>query len=209
MKTLERQLRCFNAERWNDEIKHGNWTKGNDMTQKTSITKLELVEPTKDLAPSTEGKWGKLLNIFNPLGAIASMYATTLAYKIETKRLEAEIVRIENQAAIAHSVIDKTYQLKMEELLQKRIALVGFYASVNAELDRLHIERMTVLEMAKCSQQHVFVSGLSLEERQMLKEMTLEILRELPRFGEQANISLQKLVQALPPVEIPPRLLSE
>jgi hypothetical protein len=180
------------------------------MNQKTSsITKLDSVELTKEVTPSVEGKWSGLLSVFNPLGAIATIYAKTLAYKIETKRLEVEIVRIENQAAIAHNVIDKTYRLKMEELFQKRIALVGFYATVNAELDRLHIERVVVLEMAKLAQQQTFASGLTIEERREYKEMTLEIIRELPRFGEQANVSLQKLVLALPPVEIPPRLLSE
>ena len=63
--------------------------------------------------------------------------------------------------------------------------------------------------MAQIAQQQTFAQGITLEERQMHKEMTMELVRELPKFADQANCSLQQLVQALPPVQIPPRLLSE
>ena len=39
------------------------------------------------------------------------------------------------------------------------------------------------------------------------KEMAVEITKELPRFGEKSNESLQKIIDALPPVEISPKLL--
>ncbi len=169
--------------------------------------KIDSVIPVKDFNNSTDGKWIPILKAFNPFGAIADSYAKTLAYKIETKRLDVELVRIKEQANIAHNLIDKSYKLKMEELLQRRISLIGFYETVNAELQRLHIERVKVLEMAQFAQQKAFESGLSLEERQLFKEMSVEMTRELPNFGDKANESLQKLVQALPPVDISPKLL--
>ena len=156
---------------------------------------------------SMDSKWLPIIKAFNPFGAIAESYAKTLAYKIETKRLEVELTRIKEQANIAHNVIDKSYKLKMEELLQRRFSLVAFYETVNAELQRLHIERVKVLEMAQLAQQKAFESGLSLEERQLYKDMSVEMTRELPNFGDKSNESLQKLVQALPPVEISPKLL--
>jgi len=168
---------------------------------------IEAVAPAKEFHKSTDGKWVPILKAFNPLGAIADAYAKTLAYKIESKRLDVEIKRINEQAAIAHDVIDKSFKLKMEELSHRRIALVGFYQTVNAELERLHIERVKVLEMAQLAQQKAFEAGLALEERQMFKEMSIEMTRELPNFGSKANESLQQLVQALPPVEISPKLL--
>ena len=78
---------------------------------------------------------------------------------------------------------------------------------VNAELERLHIERTKVLEMAQMAQQKAFENNISFEEKQMYKEMAIEMTRELPNFGDKSNQSLQQLVQALPPVEISPKLL--
>lgn len=178
-------------------------TKGNGQ----SPGKIDSVIPVKDFNKSTDGKWITILKAFNPFGAIAESYAKTLAYKIETKRLDIELTRIKEQANIAHNVIDKSYKLKMEELLQRRISLIGLYETVNAELQRLHIERVKVLEMAQLAQQKTFEPGLSLEERQLFKEMSVEMTRELPNFGDKSNESLQKLVQALPPVDISPKLL--
>ena len=79
-----------------------------------------------------------------------------MAYKIETKRLEVELDRIEKQANIAHHVIDNSFKLKMEELTHRRIALVRLYETVNVELERDHIERVEVLKMAQIAQQQSF-----------------------------------------------------
>ena len=171
-----------------------------------SVGKIAPVAPL-NMQNVSDGKWIPILKAFNPFGAIAESYAKTLAYKIETKRLEVEIIRIKEQANIAHNIIDKTFKLKMEELQHRRIALIGFYGTVNAELERLHIERTQVLKMAQMAQQKAFENNLSFEERQMYKEMAIEMTRELPNFGDKSNQSLQQLVQALPPVEISPKLL--
>ena len=176
-------------------------------TNNDSVGKIDKVEPAREFHNSTGGKWIPILKAFNPLGAIADSYAKTLAYKIETKRLEVELARIEEQANIAHHMIDDSFKLKMEELTHRRIAIVGFYETVNAELERLHIERVQVLEMAQLAQQKSFEKGLPIEERQLYKDMAIEMTKQLPHFGDKANESLQQLVQALPPVEISPKLL--
>lgn len=176
--------------------------------QKPIIT-INNIESSHLPSPSVAGKWATVLEAFNPLGSIVDMYARTLAYKIETKRLDAELRRMEAQAAIAHDVLDKTFQLKMAELANRRMELMAFYQTVNTELDRLHIERAEILKMAQAVQEKILAKGISLEERQLFKDMTMELVRELPKFADQANRSLQQLVEALPPVQIPPRLLTE
>lgn len=173
----------------------------------SSVGKIEKVDSARDFHRATENKWVGIIKAFNPLGPIAEAYAKTLAYKIEAKRLDVELTRIKEQASVAKRVIDKTFELKMEELLQRRIALVNFYNTVNNELQRLHIERIKVLEMAEAAQKKAFENNLTIEERQMFKEMAIEMTKQLPNFGNSANESLQKLVQALPPVNISPNLL--
>lgn len=175
--------------------------------KETSIARINGVQPAREFHQSTGDKWIEILKAFNPLGPIADAYARTLAYKIETKRLDIELARINKQADIAHDAIDKTFRLKMEELEHRRIALIGFYQAVSVELQQIHIERATVLEMAQVAQQKAFEAGLTLEERQIYKEMSIEMIRELPSFGDKSNESLQKLVQALPPLAISPKLL--
>lgn len=137
---------------------------------------------------------------------MADAYAKTLAYKIETKRLDVELVRVREQATMAHHLINTSFGLKMTELEHRRMALSGFYQAVNAELEWLHIERALVLEMAKAAQQKAFAGGLSIAERLLYQEMCLAIISQLPIFGDKANESLQKLVQALPPVALSSKL---
>lgn len=172
------------------------------------LSRIECVNPVQDINQSQDdGQWGAVVRTFSPLGIIAESYAKTLAYKIETKRLEIELSRINRQAENIHHGIDKTYNLKMEELEHRRMSLLSFYKTVNSELERLHIERETVLEMAKMAQNKAFESNICMEERQLYKEMALEMVREIPNFGDKSNESLQKLVQALPPVEITSKIL--
>ena len=175
------------------------------MDESKSIAKFDAVIPSD--IDSKESKWSGVLKAFNPLGAITECYAKTLAYKIETKRLDVEIERINAQAATYHDVIDKTFKLKMEELQQRRLSLNRFYDSVNKELDYMHIERTKVLEAALFAQKQMMDPKRSIEEKNMFKEMSIEMMRQLPAFGTNSNETLQKLVNALPPVAISPKLL--
>ena len=61
--------------------------------------------------------------------------------------------------------------------------------------------------MAQLVQQKSFEKGLPIEELQLYKDMAIEMTKELPHFGDKANESLQKLIDALPSVEISPKLL--
>lgn len=174
-----------------------------------SVGKIDKVDATAAFHQSTGGKWISIFKAFNPLGHLADVYAQTLAYKIECKRLDVELIRIEKQAEIANNLIDKTYRLKLEELQQRRIALVGFFNTVDRQLERLHLERMKAQEMRDMVAKKVLEPGLDIEERRLFKEMTVEMNAHLVALGNNANESLKTLVQALPPVQIPPALLSD
>jgi len=174
--------------------------------QHAFVGKIDKVDAVKVFHETTGDHWIPILNTFNPLGMMADAYAKTLAYKIETKRLDVELVRVREQATIVHHLIDASLDLKITELEHRRMALSGFYHTVNAELEWLHIERALVLEMAKAAQQKAFTEGLSLAERLLYQEMCIVIISQLPIFGDKANESLQKLVQALPPVTLSSKL---
>lgn len=97
------------------------------------------------------------------------------------------------------------YQLKMEELQQRRLRLENFYDVVKKHMDQCHIERMKVLEVAELAANKSFEPGLSLDERSLFVEMSKVAMSQLPLFGDRANESLAKLVeglQALPNVDI-------
>lgn len=154
-----------------------------------------------------ESNWVTVAKAFNPLGFVAEAYARTLAYRLETKRLDAEIQRVKTQAGVIHDALDKTYRLKMEELSQRRLEIDRFYDTVQGELKLLHIERMQVLKMAERASEMAFSNNISSEHKLIYKDMATELISQLSAFGGKANESLDVLVKSLPPISMPDSLL--
>ena len=162
-------------------------------------------------APSpvqTEANRDTVAKAFNPLGFVAEAYARTLAYRLETKRLDAEMQRVKAQAGVIHDALDKTYKLKMEELSQRRLEIDRFYDTVQGELKLLHIERMQVLKMAERASEMALSNNTSSEHKLIYKDMAAERISQLSAVGGKANESLDVLVKSLPPISMPDRLLS-
>jgi hypothetical protein len=178
----------------------------NNTEKKRKSSSIRIINPIEAAPIPNEKTWVSVLKTFNPLGPLAESYAKTLAYKIECKRLDAEVRRIEEQSFVLRESTEKVYKLRMEELLQRRTALERFYDTVQNQLENLHIERMKVLEMAELVTKKALDPSISLEERKLYKEMASEITAQIPNFGDRANQSLQTIVEALPPVSIPDRL---
>lgn len=166
------------------------------------------IDPINAAPLPQEKNWVSVLKAFNPIGPLAESYARTLAYRIECKRLESEVERVKVQAGLVHDALDKTYKLKMEELMQRRIELDRFYDTVQGVLSHLHIERMTVLKMAEQATAKALDDKTASEDRPLFKQLATEIIAQIPNFGDRANESLDRIVQALPPVSIPDRLIS-
>lgn len=177
--------------------------KGSSSKSGVKIDKIDAPPPA-----IAEKGWVTVLKAFNPLGAAAEAYARTLAYRLEVKRLDSEMERVRIQAGVINNAVDKVYQLKMEELLQRRLELDRFYDTVQGQLKLLHIERMQVLEMAKEASRMALAAGVNIEERRLFKEMALECTAQLANFGGKANESLEVLVKSLPPISMPDRLLT-
>jgi predicted ABC-class ATPase len=168
--------------------------------------RIDRIDPATSIGGG-EKAWVSVLKAFNPIGPIAEAYAKTLAYRIETKRLALEAERVRAQARNIKDAIDKTYELKMEELRHRRIALERTFDLAEQQLSQLHIERMEVLKMAQLATAKTLAPDVSLEERRLFKELATEITKQLPSFGERANQNLEVLVRALPPIEMPRALL--
>lgn len=173
---------------------------------KRQFSGIDRIESAPAPAPAEKG-WVTVLQKFNPLGAVAEAYGRTLVYRLECKRIDAELERIRTQAAVVHDAIDKSFQLNMEDLTQRRLAINRFFDTVQGELGQHHLERMTVLKMAERTTEHMLSPGLSLEERRNCKELAAELTAQIPIFGDKANQSLQTLLNALPQVKLPDQLL--
>ena len=148
-----------------------------------------------------------MLQKFNPLGALAEAYGRTLVYRLECKRIDAELERVRTQAGVIHDAIEKSFLLNMEDLTQRRVALNRYFDTVQGELGQHHIERMLLLQMAQNATMYMLSPGLSLEERQNCKDLVAMLVSQIPAFGDRANESLQTLVNALPQVKIPDQLM--
>lgn len=173
--------------------------------QSTGIDRIEF--PPSQTTPSHEKGWVTILQKFNPLGAIAEAYGRTLIYRLESKRIDAEIIRVNTQAQIIHTAIDNAYKLQMEHLSQRKLSLNRQFDTVQGELKLKHLERMTLLKMAEETMRHMLSPGLPIEERQNCKDMVAMITSQLPIFGQSANQTLQILIDALPQVNLPTQLM--
>jgi hypothetical protein len=167
---------------------------------------IDRIESAPTHAPIEKG-WVTVLQKFNPLGAVAEAYGRTLMYRLECKRIDAELDRVRSQAAVVHDAIEKSFKLNIEDLTQRRVAINRFFDTVQGELGQHHLERMTVLKMAERATEHMLSSGLSLEERRNCKELASELTAQIPIFGDKANQSLQTLLNALPQVKLPDQLM--
>lgn len=176
------------------------------MSGKKSRTGIDGIE-SKIEEPKVEKGWVTVLQKFNPLGAAAEAYGRTLVYRLECKRIDAELERVKTQATVVLDSIDKTYKLNMEDLAQRRLSINRFFDTVQGELGQHHLERMTVLKMAESVTMHMLSPNLSLEERQNCKALATELTAQIPVFGDKANESLKTLFDALPQVSLPEHLL--
>lgn len=168
-----------------------------------SSSKIDEVKSSVgELQAQNHSGWANIFKSLNVLGTISEAYAKTLAYRVEVKRLEAEQKRIEAQAKIIHDGIEKNYQLKMEELKTRRMELEAFYITLNKELEQTHIERMTILKMAQSLQEQVSLPNISLEERLLFKDFSLECIRDLSNLGDKSTVRLQSVIEALPKIGI-------
>lgn len=174
-------------------------------SRKKSVSGIDSIAP---MAMSAEKGWISILKAFNPLGTAAQLYGDTLAYRVECKRIDAELKRVQSQFDVVSSAIDKEFQLNMEALTQRRLALNRYFDTVQGELQQHHIERMTVLKMAERANEHFITStDMDAEARRNCKELIMELTAQIPLLGDRANTSLQTLVMALPQVNIPQGLL--
>jgi len=158
---------------------------------------------------ATGNKWIPILNTFTPLGPIADAFAQILTYKIESEKLNVELSRINADSAIKDKVVEKTYALKIEELEQKRSALNGLISTAQGILKMHHVPREKALEAAEKALQMCFNTSLSLEERSFYKDLCTEATKLIPVYNENDNVTLQKLVEGIPKVEITKELLPE
>lgn len=172
-----------------------------------SIKRIDKIEQSNILNSDVNSKWLPIIKNLNPINAISEAYAKTLAYRIEIKRLDAEIVRVNKQAEIALTTIDKIAQIQMEQLIHRRVAIEGFFKTVQDELHNKHLERLEIVKMAQNAQNAAFDLQYTSEERKMYSEMLVKLIEQISLLGQNASVELENLIKTLPPVEISPKLL--
>lgn len=181
-------------------------TVNNNTRSNSQSSGIDPINSAPQQAGAEKG-WVTILEKFNPLGAIAEAYGKTLVYRLECKRIDAEIIRVNVQANIIHHAIDSSHQQKMEDLSQRRLFLTRQFDTVQGEIRQKHLERMKVLQMAEMTMMHMLSPGLSIEERQNCKEMVAMLTSQIPVFGQEANKTLEILINSLPQVVLPTQLM--
>ncbi len=173
---------------------------------KTALMGVETIGLNSAYLPISQGLGG-LLEKFNPLGSLSEAYNRTLAYRLETKQLDAELAQIHHQAALAHDRIDKSFREHMGKLLERRAVIDSYVDTLQKELGDRHIERLELLRMASDATAHMLSPGISLEERQLCRELVTTLTAQLSTMGNQGNQSLKGLLDILSQAQSPNQTL--
>jgi hypothetical protein len=144
---------------------------------------------------------GEIISALNPLGHISEMYSNALNYKLEAKRIEAEIQAMNAQAALLHRRIDAQEKIAMEKLYQRRAMLKALCREFERHFGSISLEREEVMRMAVREQKESFRRDASMEEKKHHGEMALTLIKQLHVFGNRASETLQNLIAALPVME--------
>lgn len=185
-----------------------NQSRENKMNNnKKSLINIDAVEPMGRLPSSILRNWHPVFKSFDPLGTIEGMLVRTLAYKIESKRLNQEIERINHRASVAHHLIDASLKVQLQKLEQHRQEFDCYYQAHYAEMKDYHLDRKKFMKMAEQAQKSALHPELSVEERQQYLDMFKVLLEALRDTGNQAQISLQNLANAMIPMELSANLL--
>ncbi len=173
---------------------------------KTALMSVETMGLSSAYLPISQGLGGLLAN-FNPLGSLSEAYSRTLAYRLETKRLDAELAQMRHQADLAHDRIDKTFREHMGKLLEKRAVIDCYVDTLQKELGERRIERLELLSMARDATAHMLSPGISLEERQLCREFVTVLTAQLSALGNQGNQNLKGLLDILSQAPAPNQAL--
>jgi len=152
-------------------------------------------------------KFAPMLQSLNVVGTIGEMYANSIAYKVETKRLENEIVKIKEDTKVRHYAIDKAFELKIEELNVRREALYNAFNGISKELKSISVDKKKMWKIIEKVNTQVLDRSLPFEERQYLKEYSMMLIKDIHTFHETANGRLKKMIDLVAPVEIPNLML--
>lgn len=162
---------------------------------------LGPVSPVSPTAVNPPPHWSSILQNLNPLGVAARAFAQTLAYRLETQRLQAEMERIQAESQIAHKVIDGQVQLELKRLEACRATQQEAFQLAARELEATRIDRTKVLAMAEQFQLQTLDRTISAADRTMARDMFMAAMQTLPTFGAHGQKTLATLVQALPPLD--------
>ena len=139
-----------------------------------------------------------IIKALNPLNALSDMYKNKKDYEVKIRQLDNEIEIVRLQAKGMYASIDARHKEKLEELLQRRRALEGFFGLLFEQMESISFSREEVLLMAQEAQKLSFNTSLSLEERKFYSAQSLEYVTRLPQFNISGAQLLEGVIKTLP-----------
>lgn len=136
-----------------------------------------------------------LVQAVNPLGVIAEAYARTLAYRLESRRIDVELRCMHELARLNHARIDNSYRLAMAKLCHQRQLIDRTFALVEQELGDLRIEREGLRRIAYLFSLKALGDGISSVDRKHLLDAVTETNAIIRECGAQSIIVLAMLVR--------------
>ncbi len=138
-----------------------------------------------------DGGVALILKALNPVGVLMETYSRILAHRVEEKRLNIELERINREADIENKRIDRAFQLKLEGLHQRKYNIEKNCTELKKELKSKRISRMDIQKMADKAAERAMDSNISLDERRLFMDLRRELMEDIHKLGGAANALLE------------------
>ena len=141
-------------------------------------------------------KWSGVISVFNVLSSASKSYAQIVAYEIETKKLEVEITKINQQAEVAKNVINKQFIYEMQKLQNKQEVILRNLNLAHQQLGDLRIDKQKIQNMRELSHKQMLNPNISLDEKQMHKDLIIKFGKDLKNLSKNSYLTFNKMIDS-------------
>ncbi len=165
----------------------------------------QLSNISTSLLPASEatGMVG-LLQKLNPVGGLFDAYNRTLEYRAESKRIEAELERMREQAKLAHAYLNNTLKEHIAALECRQAELKSCLQAYGNEQNDRRQNRLELMQHRANTVNAMLSPDLAIEHKQLLVQMVCEIGKQIADVDNKAQQSLDSMLQTLSqPAQLP------
>ena len=142
------------------------------------------------MSNTSRNNWGLGLHVSEHVSNIFSKY---LSYKLDIKRLNADMNKIKEEAKIRNKMVDDAFKLRMQDIKERRKILDAAHRTIQKDLNNQHIERITYSKVIEGLSSGLTDKELDVEEKKVIRETIKELSNLSIEVGKRGTENLSIL----------------